>query len=116
MWKILTLTAACLFILSLTDSPQDTGVNVWKKVSTDELNPGEILSLDMSKGYSACDGQYMYLIVRIVGSEEEVIVAFPNGGHWVAPEADPFLQAVQEEFDSLEDYFRELESKEIKKK
>ena len=41
---------------------------------------------------------------------------FPNGWHWTAPKPDPFLQELQEEFDSLEDYLQQLESKEIKKK
>ena len=37
-------------------STQSMEVNIWNKVSTDELNPGEIVSLDMSKGYAMCEG------------------------------------------------------------
>ena len=115
MKKTLALFTACILCISLTDS-KDLGVNVWRKVSTDEMNPGEIVALDMSEGYAFSDYQYIYIVVNPLGSEEQIIVAFPNGGYWTAPEPDPFLQALQEEFDSLEDYLRNLESKEIKKK
>ena len=116
MKKILALCTACILCMSFTDSTQDTEINVWKKVSTDELNPGEIVPLDMSRGYAACEGPYIVLIVNKVNSEEEVVIMFPNGGYWSAPKPDPFLQELQQEFDSLEDYLRNLESKEIKKK
>ena len=116
MKKTLALLTACILCMSLTDSNKDMEINVWHKVSTDALNPGEIVPLDMSRGYTSCEGQYIAMVVRIVDSEEEVIIVFPNGGYWTAPEPDPFLQELQEEFDSLEDYLRKLESKEIKKK
>ena len=114
MKKILALIIACT--VSFTESSKPKEVNVWRKVSTDEMNPGEMVALDMSRGYSFSDYQYIYIVVNPVDSEEQVIIAFPNGGYWTAPEPDPFLQALQEEFDSLEDYLRKLESKEIKKK
>ena len=116
MKKILALLTSCILVLSFTDSTQSTEINVWNKVSTDKTNPGEIVSLDMSKGYSTCENHAIYIVVRMIDSEEEVIIAFPNGGYWTAPEPDPFLQELQKEFDSLEDYLRNLESKEIKKK
>ena len=107
-----------MFFLSCpaySNSTQNTEINVWTKVSTDKLNPGEIVSLDMSEGYSSCEGPYMYIVVRKVGSEEEVIVAFPNGGYWMAPEVDPFLYELQKEFDSLEEYLRDKGGVEWKK-
>ena len=113
MKKILALITACILSASPSEGPK---ANIWHKISTDELNPGELLPLDMSKGYSTCEGMYIYLIVRIMESEEEIVIAFPNGGYWTTPTPDPFLQELQEEFDSLEDYLRNLESKEIKKK
>ena len=95
---------------------QSTEINVWRKVSSDELNPGEIVPLDMSKGYTSCEGPYIVMVVRIVGSEEEVIIVFPNGGYWTAPEPDPFLGELQKEFDSLEEYLKSREGTEIEKK
>ena len=116
MWKILALLTACIIVVSFADSTKTTEINVWHKVSTDELNPGEIVPLDMSQGYTFCNGSYIVMVVTIVDSEDEVIIMFPNGGYWTAPEPDPFLQELQQEFDSLEDYLRKLESEEIKKK
>ena len=115
MKKTLALLTACILCMSLTDN-KDLGINVWRKVSTDALNPGEIISLDMSKGYATCDGPYIAIIVTSIDSEEETVIVFPNGGYWTAPKPDPFLEELQKEFDSLEDYLQKLESKEIKKK
>ena len=95
---------------------QDKEINIWHKVSTDGLNPGAIIALDMTKGYAFSDHQFVYIVVQLLDSEEQIVVAFPNGGYWSAPEPDPFLKELQQEFDSLEDYLRNLESKEIKKK
>ena len=116
MKKILALIIACTFVVSFTESSEPKEINVWRKVSTDEMNPGEIVALDMSEGYAFSDYQYIYIVVTPVDSKDQVIIAFPNGGYWTAPEPDPFLQKLQKEFDSLEDYLRKLESKEIKKK
>ena len=107
-----------IFFLScsaFSNTLSELKVNIWNKVSTDELNPGEIIALDMSKGYSACDGPIIYIVVRVVDSEEEVVIAFPNGGYWTAPEADPFLQELQREFDSLEEYLKQGDDMEWKK-
>ena len=116
MKKILALIIACTFIVSFTESSEPKEINVWRKVSTDELNPGEIVTLDMTKGYAFSDNQYIYLVVQPLNSEEQIVIAFPNGGYWTAVEPDQFLQELQKEFDSLEDYLKNLESKEIKKK
>ena len=113
----LTLTAMLFLSCPAYSKPtENTEINVWRKVSTDEMNPGEIVSLDMRKGYAACEGPFIYIIVRMVDSEEEVILAFPNGGYWSAPEPDPFLQELQKEFDSLEEYLRDKGGTEWKKR
>ena len=121
--RLVMLILGCLVLTAMlflscpaySNSTQNTEVNVWRKVSTDELNPGEIVPLDMRRGYSSCEGQYIYIVVRMVGSEEEVIIAFPNGGYWTAPEPDPFLYELQKEFDSLEEYLRNKGGTEWKK-
>ena len=104
MIKVLALIFACIFVVSFADSTEPAAINIWHKISTDELNPGEIIPLDMSKGYISCEGPYIVMVVRIVDSEEEVIIMFPNGGYWTAPKPDPFLKELQHEFDRLEDY------------
>ena len=116
MKKILALITACILCVSLADSTKSTEINVWNKVSTDEFNPGVILPLDMSRGYTHCEGPYIFMVVRMVDSEEEVVLMFPNGDYWSAPTPDPFMQELQKEFDSLEDYLNKQKSKEIKKK
>ena len=79
--------------------------NVWYKVSSDELNPGEIVALDMSGGYSECVGPYIYLLVREVGDEEEgVVVVFPNNGRWHSERVDTTSMEIQKEFGKLEEY------------
>ena len=99
-----------------TNSIPNKEINIWHKVSTDEFNPGEIIALDMSRGYAACEGPLIYIVVQVVGSDEEVIIAFPNGGYWAAPEADPFLQELQKEFDSLEQYLKSNQSTPLEKR
>jgi len=121
--RIVMLISGCLVLTAMLflscpaypNSTQNTEVNVWRKVSTDELNPGEIVPLDMGRGYAVCEGPVIYIIVRIVGSEEEVVIAFPNGGYWTSPVPDPFLQELQKEFDNLEEYLRSKGGTEWKK-
>ena len=81
-------------------------VNTWYKVSTDEMNPGEVVALDMSYGYAMCDMDMIYLVVHPVDSEEEIIIAFPNGKHWMAPDVDTMSVEIQKAFGKLEQDLR----------
>ena len=76
--------------------------NVWYKVSSDELNPGEIVALDMSEGYSSCEGPFIYLMVSTIDSEDETVVVFPNGGYWRTNEVDTVSVEIQKAFGILE--------------
>ena len=100
------------------DPPKDPQkeINIWHKVSDDELNPGEIIPLDMSEGYSFCAGPVLYIIVSQIGSEDDIAIAFPNRGYWESPKPDEFLEELQNEFDNLEEYLRNKGSSEWKKK
>ena len=80
--------------------------NVWYKVSSDELNPGEIVALDMSGGYSECAGPYIYLMVKEVDSGDGVVVVFPNNGRWHSEKVDTTSMEIQKEFGKLEEYLR----------
>ena len=82
--------------------------NVWYKVSTDELNPGELVAIDMSHGYSECNEGLIYIVANTVDTDEEVIIAFPNGGYWSSPEVDTVSVEIQKEFGKLE---QDLKSK-----
>lgn len=116
MKKLLLLLIACMFVVSFGDSTQPKEINIWHKVSTDELNPGEIVPLDMSRGYSFCEGSAVFIVVHAIGADEDIVIVFPNGGYWTSPEPDPFLQELQKEFDSLEDYLKANKGQEIKRR
>jgi len=96
-------------------STQNKEINVWRKVSTEELNPGLIVPLDMSKGYAFSDDMCIYIVVHAVGEEDAVVIVFPNGGYWSSPEPDPFLEELQNEFESLEEYLKNKGGTEWKK-
>jgi hypothetical protein len=116
--KNATLVAltSLITLLVATDRCNDNHINLWYKISTDALNPGELISLDMSYGYAFTEGSVIYLVVQTAdSSKEQVVIAFPNGGYWEAPKADAFLMELQQEFDSLEDYLRK-QGTEIQKK
>jgi len=82
--------------------------NVWYKVSTDELNLHKIVAIDMSKGYSACDMQYVYLVSYELDTKKEIVVVFPNGDYWKASDIDTLSVEIQKNFGKLE---QDLKSK-----
>ena len=82
--------------------------NIWFKISS-ETGEYKVVQLDMTKGKSFSDPEDIETL-------ELVYVVFPNGGDWTAEVRDPFLDALEQEFKSLEDYLRSKASQEIKKK
>ena len=92
-------------------------VNVWYKVSTFEPDKGKIVRLDMSKGKTFTDHQYVYLAVKDLDTDDVIYIMFPKNGDWVSEEPkDEFLDAMEEEFKNLEEYLRSKQGTEIKKK
>ncbi len=93
---------------------QDCGepLNVWFKISNDQSNKnyGQVISLDMSNGYSSTDGMFIYLILNDVKTNEQVILTFPIG-YWVVDGKDE----IQKEFDSLEEYLENTNGSLIQK-
>jgi len=116
IWKNIVVAISFSFTAFLIgeDSCADSKVDRWFKISTDALDPGAVLELDMSRGYSYTEGNLIFIIVKIAGTEESLVVAFPNGGYWSAPKEDDFLNALDKEFETLERYLRK-DSTEIKK-
>ena len=90
-------------------------VNVWYKVSTDDLTYGQIIQLDMSVGQSFSDEMYIYIIVKDFANDDNIVLVFPNGGNWEQKGVDPFLDELEKEFKNLEDYLKSNPSKEIEK-
>ena len=79
--------------------------NMWFKLQT-ENGRQKVVQLDMSKGQSFSDPQYIYLIVQDIEKKELIYIVFPNGGDWTAETKDPMLQALEKEFNSLEEYLK----------
>ena len=90
-------------------------VNVWYKVSTDEITYGQVVQLDMSEGQSFSDETYIYIIVKDLENDDNIVLVFPNGGNWHQKGVDPFLDELEKEFETLEEYLKSKQSKEIEK-
>jgi hypothetical protein len=83
--------------------------NVWFKLSNDTSSKdyGEVLAIDMSKGYATTDGHFVYLLVYLKDSNEGIIISFPIGNWEVEDE-------IEKEFKDLEDYLKKNKGKGIK--
>ena len=93
--------------------------NVWYKLSTDEFGVQHTIKLDMQNGVSYSEGPYYILELRDVENGEIIFIAFPTFGPWeseIPKERDPFLDALDKEFENLEDYLKNQGGIEIKKK
>jgi hypothetical protein len=86
-----TLCIVGILFLSFTRAnvlePIDT-TNKWFKVATDDATTGDIVILDMSRGYAYSNTEYIILVVSDSEGYDTMIV-LPNGGYWTAPELNP---------------------------
>ena len=80
--------------------------NVWFKISSEDGYGLKVVQLDMTRGQSFSDGMYIYLVVQDIKTKELVYIVFPNGGDWTAETKDPLLDALEKEFNSLEEYLK----------
>ena len=93
--------------------------NVWYKLSTGEDGIQRTIKLDMQRGKSYSEGPYYILELRDADNGDVIFVAFPIMGPWegeTPKDKDPFLDALEKEFNSLEEYLRNNKGVEIKKK
>ena len=120
--KIATLTAF-IYLMGII-SAQATSENcecgepenIWFRLTT-ENGVQNLVGLDMSKGQSWSDKQYIYLLMKDINTGEGVVIVFPNGDSWVSEtKQDPFYNALEEEFKSLEEYLKSKGSTQIEKK
>ena len=89
--------------------------NMWFKLQT-ENGRQKVVQLDMSKGQSFADPHYIYLLVQDMDTKEIIYIVFPNGGDWVSEtKQDPFYNALEKEFNSLEEYLKSKGSTQIQK-
>ena len=90
--------------------------NVWFRLTTED-GIQKLVELDMNKGQSWSDPQYIYILVKDAVTEEGVVIVFPNGDSWVSEtKQDPFYNALENEFKNLEEYFKTKNSTQIEKK
>ena len=80
--------------------------NVWFKISSEDGYGQKVVQLDMTRGQSFSDGMYIYIVVQDIETKELVYIVFPNGGDWTAEVKDPMLDALEKEFNSLEEYLK----------
>ena len=92
------------------EEPQD----VWFKISTDvDSNTyGEIIKLDMSKGYASSDDKYIYIIVLTKDTKRKLILSFPIG-YWVVENINGMKKNEKEKFD-LDKYLKNNKDKGVK--
>ena len=84
------LCATGVLLLSCPSIDPVETTNKWFKVATDEAISGEVVILDMSRGYSYSQAEHIILVVK--DSEGyDTVIAFPNGGYWTAPVLNPEL-------------------------
>ena len=88
-------------------------INVWFKISNDSKTIGDVIQLDMSKGYAGTDGQFLYLYVSDITNGEGIVIMFPIG-YWEAPTMSDFEKELEKEFKDLEDYLKRNAGKGIK--
>ena len=89
--------------------------NVWFKISSEDGYGQKVVQLDMTRGQSFSDGMYIYIVVQDIETKELVYIVFPNGGDWTAEVKDPMLDALEKEFNSLEEYLKSKGSTQIQK-
>ena len=90
--------------------------NMWFRLTTED-GIQKLVELDMNMGQSWSDPQYIYILVKDAVTEEGVVIVFPNGDTWVSEtKQDPFYNALENEFKSLEEYFKTKNSTQIEKK
>ena len=118
--KILFVFLLGIISAQVTSENCDCGEpeNVWFKISSEDGYGQKVVQLDMTRGQSFSDPQYIYLIVQDIKTKELVYIVFPNGGDWTSEIRDPMLEALEKEFKSLEEYlkYNQGNGTEIKKK
>jgi hypothetical protein len=78
-----------LFLSCPSLDPIET-TNKWFKVATDDATSGDVVILDMSRGYAYSQSEYIIIVVKD-SDGYDTVVAFPNGGYWTAPVLNPEL-------------------------
>ena len=88
---LFVLGVLCATGILFLSCPSVETTNKWFKVAPDDPTSGSVVVLDMSKGYSYSNGEYILIVVQDSNNNDEIVIAFPNGGYWTAPVLNPEL-------------------------
>ena len=96
---------------------EELPIDVWIRPSNDEQNFGNLMYLDMSQGWSGCDGMNVYISVIDLNSGNPIMLVFPlnnwfemNYSIYIPPEPK---KEEEKEFD-LDEYLKKNRGKGIK--
>tara|TARA_B100000287_G_C20247171_1_gene628586 strand:- start:261 stop:611 length:351 start_codon:yes stop_codon:yes gene_type:complete len=103
--KKIILTLFILLNCFVFSQECDEPSNVWFKLSNDEKTYGDLITVDMSRGYADTDGKYVYLFVIDKNTNEGLIIMFPIG-YWEVEATSKFQKELEKEFKDLEDYLK----------
>ena len=77
MIKKILLIILLSLLLPQDEVCEELPVDIWLRVSNDENNVGNIMKLDMSHGWSGCDGFNVYISVMDLNTGSPVMLVFP---------------------------------------
>ena len=110
---IYLLIGSLLFSQECEECVCEEPVEVWFKISNDvnDKDYGNIIQLDMSRGYAQYDGKYLYLFVQKLDTDEGIVIMFPIG-YWETEKVEKYIPKEEEEFD-WEEYLKQNAGKGI---
>ena len=94
---------------------EELPIDVWIRISNDENNFGNLMYLDMSRGYSGADEFNVYISVMDLNTGSPVMLIFPLN-NWFEMDYQLYLppeQKEEKEFD-LDEYLKKNKGKGIK--
>ena len=116
-------TLLLIILLSLIQSDENVPENgvceepkeVWFKISNEvgSENYGQIIQLDMTKGYASTDGVYVYLFVQEKNTPNGIVISFPIGYWETEVIIKPDSKKNEKPFD-LDEYLKNNKHKGIK--
>ena len=94
---------------------EELPIDVWIRISNDDNNFGNLMYLDMSRGYSGADEFNVYISVMDLNTGSPVMLIFPLN-NWFEMDYQLYLppeQKEEKEFD-LDEYLKKNKGKGIK--
>ena len=113
MIKKILLIILLSLLLPQDEVCEELPVDIWLRVSNDENNFGNIMKLDMSHGWSGCDGFNVYISVMDLNTGSPVMLVFPLNDWFQMNYLPPEPKEEEKPFD-LEEYLKKNAGKSLK--